>query len=443
MTYKNKYFLLVLLLIVILTACEKEDKNDLEAPSSEITILQGNNQSGFFGELLENSIIIQASSEREGARFMLKYQMIQGNGYIDKPEGSLWNDQIELEKNGKLEFEWSLGCDFTNQQIQLFLYVDSASNYNGARLYYSSPSSSIIITASGESPSGWGKSCGFENIDPIQTKIISHNENLLYLINTDLYYSEDMGINWSLVKNTPNWNKIVDAQFNSLGWMYVLTYDKGICYTKDFKTWEYINNGIIDSRYPDAFLVEDSTLFVSFTFDGLYRSRDNGGFWRKLLVGNAGTELHHINRHPSGDLYLFDKWGILWKSTNDGDSWIKLAVEHQYIMSPIFDMKIDNEGLIYIGASEATISVISPETYTGDIHSFYEMNHSSQHVEDINFYKNIAYFTVNGNPRPGIFSSQNWNRLNLNFEDDVSNYYIKDDGDFIIISKKGIYYYTK
>ncbi len=443
MTYKNKYFLLLFILFVFLVACNKDESDSLNPPYSELHIQQGNNQSGFFGEFLANPIIIQASSDQEGTRFMIKYQMLRGNGSIEKPAGSLWSDQIELEKNGKLEFKWSMGCDFPDQQIKLFLYTDSVSLHNGSRLYYSSPSSSIIINAEGETPIGWGKSCGYEYIDPIESKIITHNGSTLYLVNTDLYSSEDNGINWALLENTPDWNKIIDAQFNSQGWLYVLTYDKGVCYTKDLKNWEYINNGIIDHRYPYAFLVEDTTLFVSFHFDGLYRTRDNGNFWRKLLVGDVGSELHNVNRHPNGDLYLFDKWGILWNSTNDGDSWTKLIVENQYIRSPLFDLKIDNEGLIYIGASEARISVLSADTYTGEIHSFYEMNHSSQHVDDISFYENNVFFTVNGNPRPGIFSSQHWNRLNLNFEDDVSNYYIKKEGDFLIISSKGIYYYTE
>jgi hypothetical protein len=142
-------------------------------------------------------------------------------------------------------------------------------------------------------------------------------------------------------------------------------------------------------------------------------------------------------------LYLFDKWSVIWISKDYGKSWAQVQMEYKYRYSPVYDLEIDKDGQIYIGANDATISKISPLTYTGETHRYYEMNHYSQNVEDIKIINNTAYFTVIGSPSPGVYSSQNWSRLNLNFNKRVNNYYLRPDGTFLLISDDGLYYYNE
>lgn len=162
-----------------------------------------------------------------------------------------------------------------------------------------------------------------------------------------------------------------------------------------------------------------------------------------MHVNNSGDKYFHINRHPNGDLYLFDEWNNLWHSTNYGDNWNKINLDYKYRNYKVEDFIIARDGTLYIGAGDATISILSSDTYTGTMHSFYKMNHSSQHVEDIQIINDFVYFTVNGNPTPGIYTSQNWERLDLGFEGQINNYYLKKDRTFMLLSRDGLYYYNK
>lgn len=433
----------IVLTSMLLFSCDKDDiKPTKDAVFGKLEIVYGDNQSGYFGNYLSDSIVIKASSINNHRGYLIKLEMIQGNGIIER--GSYYyGNGFNVDSTGLLEIKWRLGCDFNIQKVKLVLYVDSAKNEYGYLNYYTTPSDSLIISANGIKPTGWARSCGCDNLNTYSSNIITYDNNTLFLVNQGLYSSIDDGLNWYKVEGVPDWENIVDAQFNSFGWLYVLTRENGICYSKDLKNWEFINNGILDYRDPTTFYVDDSTIFVSFYFDGPYKTSNNGEFWRKMLVDNLGDRYYHINRHPNGDLYVFDKWDNFWHSTNNGDNWNKIDLDYEYTNYEVEDFIIDNDGTLYIGAGDATISIISSDTYTGTMHSYYEMNHSSQHVEDIQIINGIVYFTVNGNPTPGIYSSQNWQRLELGFDGRISNYFLKKDGTFLLISDDGLYYYNE
>ncbi len=56
-----------------------------------------------------------------------------------------------------------------------------------------------------------------------------------------------------------------------------------------------------------------------------------------------------------------------------------------------------------------TISAITPDTYTGDVHSYCQWNASAQEVNNIQFYNNDVYYLVNFTPTPGIYrKNNNW-----------------------------------
>lgn len=440
----NKANILLTILAMIttlqLSSCEKDDIEPTIASSyGKMEVLHGDNQLGYYGEFLSDSILIRASSDNIHRRYILKWEMILGNGNIERVD---YGNEYYVDSTGIFEMKWRLGCDSNIQSVKLTLYVDSIRNERGYTEFHTIPSDSLIISATGTKPIGWARSCGCEHFDPFTSKIISFDNNTIYLVNRGLYSSTDEGINWNKVDGIPAWESIVDARFNNFGWLYVLSLDSGICYTKDFMNWEFINNGILDYRNPTTFFVDDTTLFVSFYFDGPYRTSNNGEFWRKILVDNFGDRYYHINRHPNGDLYVFDKWGSLYHSANNGDNWNKIDLDYKYTNYEVEDFIIDSNGTLYIGAGDATISILSSNSYTGETYSFYEMNHSSQHVEDIQIINGIVYFTVNGNPTPGIYSSQNWQRLELGFDDKIRNYHLKDDGTFLLISYDGLYYYN-
>lgn len=437
---------LVLLTTVLIFSCKKEKIEPTNGKTfGKLEIVKGDNQSGYFGKFLSDSIIIKASSSNIHSRYLIKWEMIQGNGNIER--GTYWDtygNNYFVDSTGLLKIRWRLGCNFNVQKIKLILYVDSIKDKYNSSCYHTIPSDSLIISANGTIPTGWVRSCGYDSVENFATsKIISFDNTTLYLVSRGLYSSTDGGLNWLKVDGVPDWKNIVDAQFNSSGWLYALTENNGICYSKDLQNWEFINNGILDSRVPTTFLVEDSTMFVSFYFDGPYKTSNNGGFWRKMLLDKNAERFYHITRHPNGDIYLFDDCGYLWISKNYGSSWEKVNIEYKYAGLPT-DLEISKDGYIYIGKYDAWISKLSPDTYTGEIHGYYdETSHYSQYIDCIKIINNTVYFIVNNGKTDGMYSSQNWQRLDLGFSSPICNYYLKSDGTFLLLSIDGWYYYNK
>ena len=440
---KKLFNVLLLLSFVTLLSCERDDINPTKPTTfGKLEIVRGDNQTGYFGELLSDSIIIKASSNNAHKSYLIKYERVQGNGSIERGYYGYKNGFF-IDETGILKIEWRLGCDYNIQKIKLILYVEETRNKYGYINYYSEPSDSIIISASGIKPTGWVRSCGCEDLGAFFPKIVSFDESILYLVSRGFYSSIDNGLNWNKVEGVPDWENIVDAQFNSLGWLYLLTENNGVCYSKDLQNWEYINNGILDPRNPTSFLVEDSTLFVSFYFDGLYKTSDNGGFWKKMLIDGHERQFYHITRHPNGDIYLIDKWDNLWISKDYGKLWGKVDIEYKYVDAPIHDLEISKNGLIYIGADDATISEVNSTSYQGDIHSYYERNGSTQHVDNITIKHGDVFYLVKGSPKSGIYSkSNNWSLINVGFNKRINYFYLKSDNTFMILSSDGLYYFN-
>lgn len=432
----KKEFIFTFVLSLVIISCEKENNNT--EPNNNNTnlelsleIVHGNQQTGVYNSLLQDSLVVKVT-DKEGnpvSKAPVSFELKAGSGDISP-------DWILTDTLGLAYVYWTIGCHSDYNELTAYLN-DSISN----------KIDSLTFSATASLPIGWGKSCGIEYTGPFETVFREHN-GTIYLVNYDMIYTtNDGGISWQEYENMPPLSMhsdIYDIQFNSKDWMYIATESDGIFYTEDYVTWKQINNGISDHRDPMTFLVEDTCLFISFYFGGLYRSTDNGQLWRKLLIDGGSSDRYvFINRHPNGSLYLFDKWDSFWHSNDNGDNWDRIDLDYEYTNYEVEDFIIDKDGTLYIGAGDATISIVSSETYQGTMHSFYEMNHLSQHVEDIKIIDDIVYFTVNGSPEPGIYSSQNWNRLDLGFENRIYTYHLKSDGTFLIASSDGVYYYNE
>lgn len=432
-------FLCVIILVGFTVGCKKEAEDD-KGVSASLRIVKGDNQSGIYGELLSDSIILQISSSDTSKQFRVSYELLQGNGAVAQTDLFPGNMLSGQDRQGMVRLKWRLGCDNTVQKIKFSVYPIEPGSWPGQIPVGAKPLDTVIVNASGQPPTGWGRACGCELYDLFRLKIFSYNNERLYMVNSGLYYSDDKGINWYKLTGVPNWNDIVDAQFNSKGWLYVLTKTHGIYYSQDLISWTSINNGILDYRDPTAFLVEDSMLFVSFYFDGPYKTENNGAFWRKLVVGGDSQRFYFIRRHPNGNIYLFNNWDDLMVSENYGANWRKVGLGYQYVPYEAYSFEIDKNGTLYIGAGDATISSYSPQTNMGERHSYYEWNGTSQSVNNIQLYNNDVYYLVNAAPKQGIYSkNNNWGRIDLGFTKPIRYFYIKNDGQFLLASD-ALYY---
>ena len=121
-----------------------------------------------------------------------------------------------------------------------------------------------------------------------------------------------------------------------------------------------------------------------------------------------------------------------------------MNINYKYVHSEIEDFKIDKNGWLYIGSGDATISIIDPITYEGDVHRYYEWNAVYQTISNITITSEDVLYMVNGHPKKGIYSKKNnWQYLDLNFPYTISNYYLKPDNTYILFSEKGVFYFSE
>jgi hypothetical protein len=427
----------ILLLTLCITGCKKDDAPASIINAGKIDIVKGNNQSGVFGELLGDSVLLKVSSSNPADHFMITAVMEQGNGQVQ-----LWNSSytvlpIMLNAAGTVGLSWRMGCDNTLQKVKFYVYTNSI----GYGIPTTPPSDSIIVTASAVKPTGWCKACGYGNLSSYSAKIVSPGNNILYLVNGGLFSSADGGYNWYKVPGIPYAEELVDLQFNSQKWAYLLTKNHGIYYSKDMQQWTAINYGILDMRDPTTFYVEDTAMFVSFYFDGPYKTVNNGTFWKKMVTGGFSDRYTIFLRHPDGRIMLFDKWDDLKVSSNNGDTWSLVNLSYTYRSSGVTDFKVDALGQLYIASGDATISVIDANTYQGTAHRYYQWNGSSQYVNNITLAGNDVFYLVNHTPTPGIYSkNNNWGLLNIGFTGIIGYYFRKTDGNFLLSSGGWLHY---
>lgn len=442
---KLRLFLYLFTSLIILS-CGKEQTDPAPLPekNNRLKIISGNNQEGTFSEKLPNKIILNVIPEqgKKATDYVIDYAMVEGNGNL--LDASLFPGFPTVpNESGEFSINWILGCDRTSQTVRLQLYY--AVDYYSGRTSAAFILESIEVKATGKkSTATWAKACGLDIPQAHTAKIISPNGTTLYLADRKLYTSTDGGVSWAVVKGTPSWTELSGAAFNSKGWMYVFTRKQGVFVSKDMKNWEAINNGLIDYRDPTSYYVSDDLLMVSYYFDGPYISTDNGAFWKKLLVSNHSQRFHYFQRHHNGDLYLFDDWGDFFKSSDLGKTWQEQVLGYTYFISPVHDFAIGKDGYLYIGSNDATIAKLSAQTLQGTSRRYYEWNGYSQNVSQIQFYNNEVYYLVRSTPKAGVYSiNNNWGPVNLNFTKTVYAYFIKPNGEFMLLSDDGLYYKNK
>ena len=437
-------YIAVFIFSISLISCERDDEVKYTfLEDTKLSVVEGGGQSGYMGDYLNEEIRIKASSSNPAKRFFVTYEIIKGNGSIYPQNNYLMNNGYILGIDGEFFFSWSLGCNETDQKVKITLYTDSIRLSDGKNyIFHKIPADELIVSASAVKPKGWAKACVCGTDFDFFSKIVSYDNKTLYLVGRGLQYSVDGGINWDIPQDIPHYDDVSDMAFNSKGWAYIVTESHGIFYSKDMKKWIAINNGLLDYRFPSAFYVDDEILMASFYFDGLFISKDNGQFWRKLLVGDSPNQF--ISRHPNGDLYFWDKWSDCYQSTDVGATWTKLNIDDKYVRYEIEDFTIDRQGKLYIGSGDASIAILDPLTYQGDVHRYYQWNASSQHINNIKITDDDVTYLVNGHPKSGIYSKKNnWDYVDIGFSGIIMNYYLRSDNTYILVTTKGIYYFGK
>ena len=440
------YWILVLFLAI--GCIHKEDPAPQKIKFATLEIVNGDHQSGTSGNFLNDTLVLAVKSKLANLKvsdFEILAEMKMGNGKIESYNFQ-WTGSskiVSADDKGIFEARWSLGCDKANQVLAFYLFHRDSCQVQAILNGSCIPIDSVTFSATASTPSGWNRSCGIDGTDRYNTKIHKFNEQIFAVSQGSLYKAvKSETLSWEKLENLPV-TDIYDFGFNSKGWLYLLTDNHGLYLSKDLHTWTATSQGILDPRYPIGLLVEDSVVFASFYFDGLYRLRIAESFWKKLLINGIYWEEYHFpTRHPNGNLYTVDKWDTYWVSTNSGDIWNNIPLEYKYSNYQTEDLKINSSGLIYIGSGDASLAILSPDTYTGQVYSYYQWNASSQFVDNIIFDGNDTYYLVNFTPNPGIYSSKNgWQKVDIGFNKPINQFVIDAEHKFLLGTYEGIYYY--
>ncbi|GAA3930670.1 sialidase family protein [Hymenobacter algoricola] len=437
-------------LLALTTACEKDrptpQNPPAPAPTATLTLVRGDQQTSTYGASLPDSLVLKVTpaAAKAAQDYVVTFKMRVGNGSVEAaPSGLAQSNTLLVDRKGLARTRWSLGCNAQQQKVTFYLLAPGCQGPGCL------PLDSVSVTATAQKPTGWSRACGPSPSRGPAAEFCNCAGGLYALFGGLPYTSTDEGVNWRpLTAPVPN----EDVQFlkcNSAGTLYALLRNSGV-YTSTNKgaTWTAINNGILDHRYPIGLQVEDNAVFVSFYFDGLYRTTTNGGFWRKLLLdGKYYEQYSFLTRHPNGSLYVFDKWSALFKSTDNGDNWQKQTTSSQYIGSPAYDMAVDNAGNLVVASSyDGYVATLSPVTLTGSVTSFYTpQTHSTCQVDQLTPYQNKMYFLVRGNLTPGVYAGTpgNYALASTGFTKPINCFHIRPDGTLLVSSSDGLYYFAR
>ena len=432
-----KVFSTIIAILLFFTfGCKKN--NLVPVKEKNISIISGNNQSGSFNVPLSDSLVVLVTDAlgnplpREKVNHKSLYEKVGGSVRSPIETGSF------TDSDGILSLSWKVYCYEPDQT--LILYVGDSSLHI---------TDSVIFKAQVGTPVGWAESCGIKEICQgyDEMTLRSFGDILYAPCKNNVYRSPNGGQDWEKIMTIPElmyYSSIFDIQFSREGWAYLVTTESGIHFSKDQISWENIGqiNGHYKGNILSDFLQEDNFLFASYWEEGLKRSSNNGKSWENLSIHPSDTNIYKfINRHPNGDLYLFDQENTLWKSKDNGDSWATMVLDEKYVNSRVEDFMIGENGMLYIGANNASLSILSPDTYQGDLYQFQDPNNENQYVNNIQMIDGTVYFNVVGNATPGIYSSQNWERFDLGFEKPINSYFLKDDGSFLLRSDFGVFHF--
>src|SRR4051812_36041460 len=185
-----KYFKTVCFAVLFFISCKKESAEHVAAAGTgKIEITKGNNQSGLFGEVLNDTLVLKITSANPTDHFLVTFVQVHGNGQLEQV-GSVVNYPLTRDTAGMIRVNWRMGCDAATQKLRFYVFTDSTGGFNS---YHHTPSDSVDVTATAVKPSGWCRACGYGKVDAFEAKIVTADNNTLYLINNGLFSSTDGG----------------------------------------------------------------------------------------------------------------------------------------------------------------------------------------------------------------------------------------------------------
>ncbi|MGA2297082.1 MAG: T9SS type A sorting domain-containing protein [FCB group bacterium] len=286
-----------------------------------------------------------------------------------------------------------------------------------------------------------------------------NNNNFLLKINTNkensnLYFSEDNGIHWTLTNsNFITYNNTFIYTLNNGDIIcgpakYISNNDSviGIFLSNDLgKTWNNIlliddtdfdptNNNFI---FHHISVNSKNEIFVASITKGLFISNDYGIHFKN--IDNDTTKASYIFTNPITDnLFLCNSF-LLYKSTNNGNSWLIKSIFNNYV--PIIISNIDKKGNIF-GDPLVPTEAVCKSTDDGESWVPLEKDFSDNPISMILPYNHYIFVVCYNGLQYSSNDGITWEYVSLppndftlygNQQNDVSYVSISDNGDILIL----------
>lgn len=388
------YCIILALASLLIYSCSKDDNTPsvpnpkpIEAPTS-IAVTKGNNQVGFKGHVLLDTICIE----------IVPKNMNDTANYFYKVDS--WNAQIakivRLSDRIVLNITWALSPDKTSHTFVMSLFSTSNKDQNG--IY--TPIASVEVNASAKEP--WSKifTDTGNTIGPGEFLDIHFYDDLNGIVFGDYFNGNakttDGGKTWSFISKfrsdqyqvsfydkmhgfvivTNNWAYFTndggqtfyetDWTAPHVGHLFIMDYHM---LTKDIilgvgvngiimksinagKTWEkYEGFSFVNFLYSIA-CINDNTYYACGQVGKIVKTTNGGQSWTEtdLPLNNDLRKIYFLNENVG---FAGGTYGTLVKTTNGGDSWSTIRTGLRF---PIMEIHFFNSSLGYIVTTAGEIA---------------------------------------------------------------------------------------
>jgi photosystem II stability/assembly factor-like uncharacterized protein len=176
---------------------------------------------------------------------------------------------------------------------------------------------------------------------------------------------------WEELNNGIHARLIETITFTKSGSLLVLSLENVFRSTNDGTNWTRTSFGPLVRPYAFAplFCASSGSLFLAGSFDygaecGLLRSTDDGLTWNRISVLSNHYAIWSIVESPRGVLFTASAAGDVYRSTDNGDSWMKVVASQG--ITRLMCMTADRQGNIF-GVQDSSVLISHDGTHWGEI----------------------------------------------------------------------------
>lgn len=330
-------FLITLGLALFLLACEKKDETTITQihPPKSISIVGGNNQTGYPDEYLKDSIVIEITSDNPRDLENYAYYFKSNDYYTDVYAYDSISDSKMV-----VYVKWRLSPYDVSQNLK-FILTEKCNNNQCNKL------DSISISATLKS--SWIKIFTEESWSGSELYDIHFTDEMNGIVVGDLAFSDgylktdDGGNTWNIATN--NRNDLYQLAFSDQDTGIVIVTNNYAYFTNDggqsFYQGEW-TPPIIGHRSSSDYFMFSSKEIITVGRDGaIAKSRDGGKNWTTYQGFTFENWLNDITCPEGNICYACGSVGKIIKSNNRGDTWEEKDLPFNNYLKTIYF--IDND----------------------------------------------------------------------------------------------------